>query len=62
METTMVLDKPAIEDTLFGEEQMTVIENSEVSMASCFCVCGCRDTLSRVSARAMQLSATEIAK
>jgi hypothetical protein len=37
-----ILESPAIEDTLFGDPQVTTVEASEGPDTECFCTCSCR--------------------
>ncbi len=41
MSDTAVLDRPAVEDTLFGEPKVVEPEG-EFSPDGCFCICGCK--------------------
>ena len=46
-----VLERPAVEDTLFGDPQVTTVEADFDPDSPCFCICGCltRETRSNNS-------------
>jgi hypothetical protein len=45
------LERAAIEDTLFGNDQVQVVDDFEPGPDSaCFCICSCKDSSNKVSA------------
>ena len=41
MGTSSVLERHAVEDTLFGDPQVVTIEADFEPDSDCFCICGC---------------------
>jgi len=46
MNASATLDAPAIEDSLYGDPQVTTADSPE---SICFCICSCKDSTQRIS-------------
>ncbi len=49
MNTNSVLDCPEIQDTLFGESQLSKVEANVDPDGPCLCICGCRTQTTKIS-------------
>jgi len=42
-----ILDRTAIEDTLFGDAKVARVEGNDDPLIECFCVCSCKNSTVR---------------
>ncbi|HUT62285.1 MAG TPA: hypothetical protein VNA25_30980 [Phycisphaerae bacterium] len=50
MSPTATLERPLIEDTLFGDKKVVAMEDTGPEPdGPCFCICGCRDQASKIN-------------
>ncbi|HAU36410.1 MAG TPA: hypothetical protein DCX07_01665 [Phycisphaerales bacterium] len=47
--TTNILEQAAIEDTLFGQSQVTEIDASDSPDTICFCICSCMESSVKIT-------------
>ena len=65
MGNTSTLERPAIEDTLFGESKVTEVQGEigpDGPDGFCFCVCGCRTGDVKVTNRHITMANLAVGK
>jgi hypothetical protein len=64
MGATATLELPTIEDTLFGDGQVQVVDQDgdPGPDSACFCICSCRDSTQKMSASQYNNAVFAVAK
>jgi hypothetical protein len=49
MDATAILERPPIEDTLFGESRLVQAQGEDEPDTLCFCICDCQSSADKVT-------------
>lgn len=62
MNATATLERPEIEDALFGQGQVTTMEEEAGPDNMCFCICACKDSSTRTTNSRLDSAGLSIGK